>query len=262
MGTTVKGEKLSLTSTPLIFSKIPKIMGLVGVVGKDRTNIGQGYKFRGIDDMYNALNEHLSKEKVFVICTDITDEHTSERQSAKGGVIFDYRAKFTWSIVAEDGSFIKTTTIGKGMDSGDKDANKAMSTAYKYALMQTFCIPTDEPKDSENDDHDVKPLVENTQKSTPSTPKTNANSYVKETPARYEKVGKPILWNDILWQLTKALRADGSIIYERYFDTNPNQADRAKSVLVEVMESNLRNAEQENEQVVITNEMDREISKD
>jgi hypothetical protein len=27
--------------------------------------------------------------------------------------------------------------------------NKAMSVAYKYALMQIFCIPTEEEKDTE-----------------------------------------------------------------------------------------------------------------
>lgn len=30
-----------------------------------------------------------------------------------------------------------------------------MSTAYKYMMMQLFCIPTDEPKDSENDTYEV-----------------------------------------------------------------------------------------------------------
>ena len=42
------------------------------------------------------------------------------------------------------------------MDSGDKSSNKAMSAAQKYAFLQVFCIPTEEPKDTENDTHDVK----------------------------------------------------------------------------------------------------------
>ena len=33
------------------------------------------------------------------------------------------------------------------MDSGDKASNKAMSSAFKYACFQTFCIPTEEMKD-------------------------------------------------------------------------------------------------------------------
>jgi hypothetical protein len=145
---------------PLIYSKIPTIMAKVGVVKKDRKNAQQGYNFRGIDDMYNALNEHLSAEKVFAVCTSIANESVTERESKSGSAIFSYSASFTWRFYAEDGSFVETTTIGKGMDSGDKDTNKAMSVAYKYAMMQTFCIPTEEDKDPEVDDHHVKPTVQ------------------------------------------------------------------------------------------------------
>jgi hypothetical protein len=63
--------------------------------------------------------------------------------------------KFT--AYAEDGSFVESITIGEAMDSGDKSMNKAMSTAYKYAFMQIFCIPTEEDKDTENQTHEVAP---------------------------------------------------------------------------------------------------------
>jgi hypothetical protein len=46
-------------------------------------------------------------------------------------------------------------TFGEAMDSGDKATNKAMSAAYKYALMQTFAIPTEGDHDSENQTHEV-----------------------------------------------------------------------------------------------------------
>ena len=48
------------------------------------------------------------------------------------------------------------------MDSGDKSCNKAMSAAQKYAFLQVFCIPTEdppsEPKDTEGQTHEVSPL--------------------------------------------------------------------------------------------------------
>jgi hypothetical protein len=37
------------------------------------------------------------------------------------------------------------------MDSGDKGANKAMSAAHKYALVQALCMATDEKIDTENE---------------------------------------------------------------------------------------------------------------
>jgi len=43
------------------------------------------------------------------------------------------------------------------MDSGDKATNKAMSAAYKYALMQTFAIPTEGDNDADATTHEVAP---------------------------------------------------------------------------------------------------------
>ncbi len=42
------------------------------------------------------------------------------------------------------------------MDSGDKASNKALSIAMKYALLQVFCIPTEDAKDPDADS--PKPL--------------------------------------------------------------------------------------------------------
>ena len=48
-------------------------------------------------------------------------------------------------------------TIGEAMDSGDKSANKAMSAAMKYALIEVFAIPTIGDNDTENHTHEVAP---------------------------------------------------------------------------------------------------------
>jgi hypothetical protein len=157
----------------LIYTKIPKIMSLVGVIGKDRTNTMQGYKFRGIDDMYNALNEHLSKEGIFVT-SKVIEKQREERQSAKGGLLLYSILTMEFEFFAEDGSSVKSTTVGESMDSGDKSMNKAMSTAYKYALMQIFCIPTEEEKDTEYQSPEIK-------KTSPSPLKqTNNDGVVRE----------------------------------------------------------------------------------
>ncbi|MNL27930.1 hypothetical protein D3C87_1495520 [compost metagenome] len=43
------------------------------------------------------------------------------------------------------------------MDSADKSSNKAMSAAYKYAMIQAFCIPTEGDNDADAHTHDVAP---------------------------------------------------------------------------------------------------------
>jgi len=158
----------------LIYTKIPKIMKLVGVIGKDRTNTMQNYKFRGIDDMYNALNEHLSAEGIF-ITSKVIEKQREERPSKNGGVLLYSILTMEFEFFAEDGSSVKSTTVGEAMDSGDKSMNKAMSTAYKYALMQIFCIPTEEEKDTEYQTHEVAKIT------SPSPLKsTNTDEVVRE----------------------------------------------------------------------------------
>lgn len=147
---------MSDTTTGLIYQKIPAIMREVGAVGKNKTNQGQGYKFRGIDDMYNALHEHLSSAGVFATPRVMRRER-EERTSKNGGVTIYTILDVEHIFYAEDGSNVSVITTGEAMDSGDKSSNKAMSAAFKYALMEIFCIPTQEKLDTEYENHEIQP---------------------------------------------------------------------------------------------------------
>ena len=56
-------------------------------------------------------------------------------------------------ISGKDGSSISSVTLGESSETGDKGAGKAMSYALKFALLQSFLIPTEEQKDP--DEHSV-----------------------------------------------------------------------------------------------------------
>jgi hypothetical protein len=138
-----------------IYEAIPAILADVEAIGKNRNNSQQGYKFRGIDDVYNAIHPLLAKHKVFPTC-EIVSRELTERQTKAGSVLFYVNIKAKYTLWAHDGSHVTTEAWGEAMDSGDKASNKAMSAAYKYALFQLLCIPT-EAVDSEQDTHDVAP---------------------------------------------------------------------------------------------------------
>ena len=124
-------------------------------IGKDRKNQAQGYSFRGIDDMYNALSPLLAANGIGVLPA-YSERQVVERESAKGGALFYTTLKGEFTLrSADDASEVKVTTYGEAMDSGDKATNKAMSAALKYAFMQTFTIPTEGDNDSENHTHEV-----------------------------------------------------------------------------------------------------------
>lgn len=147
---------ISPESKGKIYSIIPKIMEEIGTVGKDRKapdKVG-GYAFRGIDDMYNAIQPALIKHGVFytpkILKTDRRDRSFSGGAS---GVETFVEVEYTF--YADDGSKFVATSNGEAMDTGDKSSSKAMSNALKYCLMQVFCIPTEEPKDIETEHNQI-----------------------------------------------------------------------------------------------------------
>jgi hypothetical protein len=125
-------------------------------ISKDRVNSqGSGYKFRGIDDVYNAISPLLAKHGLCILPRMLTRECT-DRMSAKGGNLFYVVVEAEFDFVsAEDGSKHTVKTFGEAMDSGDKATNKAMSAAYKYAAFQAFAIPTEGDNDADAHTHVV-----------------------------------------------------------------------------------------------------------
>ena len=140
-----------------VYRAIAAVQGELAKIGiaKDRRNSGQGYNFRGIDDVYAALSPLLAKHGL-VIVPRVTERVVEERQAKGGGALFNVTVKAEFDfIAAEDGSIHTASTYGEAMDSADKATNKAMSAAYKYAAFMTFAIPTDGDNDADATTHDV-----------------------------------------------------------------------------------------------------------
>jgi hypothetical protein len=129
-----------------IASSICAIIGEMGAIGKTKKNVQQGFMYRGIDDVMNALQPLLAKHKVFVVPT-VLEQFREDGTTKSGGVSHLSIFKIKYTFYADDGSFVEAVTVGEASDSGDKGSNKAMSIAFKYALFQTFCIPTEEMPD-------------------------------------------------------------------------------------------------------------------
>lgn len=140
-----------------IYESITAILNEKAVIKKDSENTTQHYKFRGIDALMNVFNPLLAKHKVFVVPT-VLDMRREERQNMKGNTLLYTILTVQYTFYAEDGSSITSVVTGEGMDTGDKSVNKAMSAAYKYALFQVFCIPTEDMIDSEQDSPEVAPM--------------------------------------------------------------------------------------------------------
>lgn len=128
------------TATPLIYSKIINVMKAIKAIGKNQTAADKDFAFRGIDDIANALHPMFQENSIF-----ITTEVLSHQVNNTGKTIVN--AKFTFH--TEDGSSINSTVTGESIDKSEHGTSKALSYAFKTALVQMFLIPVGEKDDRE-----------------------------------------------------------------------------------------------------------------
>jgi len=143
----------------LIFQKMSKVMSDIGFVGKDQKNLAQGFKFRGIDSFVNALYPALIKHGVFMTPECTSESHEIRevvRGNGKAGADKHVTIMMKYHFYAEDGSSVTVGPVpAEGLDSGDKATNKALSAALKYALIQTFSVPTEDMAEADLDSPEI-----------------------------------------------------------------------------------------------------------
>ena len=163
---------------PHVYQAIATVMAKLAKegIGKDRKNEQQGYKFRGIDDVYNALAPILAEQSLCIL-PRVQSREVIERQTRSGSPLFYVNVAVDFHFVsAKDGSTHVVSMPGEAMDSADKATNKAMSAAYKYACLQTFCIPTEGDNDADATTHQVAPRTEDPVRQAPAVAKASART--------------------------------------------------------------------------------------
>lgn len=182
----------------LIYKKMSSVMADIKSVGKDQTNIQQGFKFRGIDQFVNALYPALVKHGVFISPRCVKEEHQLKdvtRSNGKTGVDKHVSLLMEYDFFAEDGSKVTIGPIAsEGLDSGDKATNKALSAALKYALIQTFSIPTEDMAEGDLDTPEISTLVKTVTTSSPRPP-APATSSVNQVEKVSTSFRRPVTTN-------------------------------------------------------------------
>lgn len=127
-----------------IFTALSAVMGAVQGVAKSSRNQQQGFNFRGIDAVMNAVGPALREHGVIVV--PLAEEMQHESYETKGGTAMrNVTIRIRWRFYGPDGSSIEAVSFGEAADSGDKAVSKAHSVAYRTVLLQALCIPTDDP---------------------------------------------------------------------------------------------------------------------
>ena len=82
------------------------------------------------------------------------------------------------------------------MDSGDKASNKAMSSAFKYAFIETFCVPTEEDKDTDVGSFSSQDKTARVQQQIASKPVPPLEPEIPYADTPFEDYGSPAPAND------------------------------------------------------------------
>ena len=172
-----KNEIVRLDGLPLIYRKMAEIITAVGSVSKDRTSVGKfSFKYRGIDDVMNALHQAFAESGVFVQ-QEVLD-HTMSQIEGRG---IHHIARVRFSFTTTDGSSVQSIIYGECIENGDKGIGKCMSYALKTCLLQTFLIPTED--ESKDPDSTNQPILKSASKAPKNAPQETAGPTLSELKA-------------------------------------------------------------------------------
>lgn len=142
-----------------IYKQMSEVMKDIGAITKDNKNLQQGFKFRSVDQFVNSLYPALTKHGVFMTPRCVSERYELKnviRSSGKEAVDKHVTIMMEYDFFAEDGSKVTVGPVpAEGLDSGDKATNKALSAALKYALIQTFSIPTEDMAEADRESPEI-----------------------------------------------------------------------------------------------------------
>lgn len=128
-----------------IQTHLAAVMADVQSVAKRDRNDHQKFNFRGIDAVLNAVGPALRKHGVVVMphveSWTFEPVEVGQKRSLMGHAL----VHVTYTFVGPEGDHLTCSVLGEAMDSGDKAVPKAMSVAFRTALLQALALPTDEP---------------------------------------------------------------------------------------------------------------------
>lgn len=134
-----------MTAPPSIHVALAAVMAEVRSVEKNDTNTHQKFKFRGVDAVVNAVGPALRKYGVIVVPHVLANVHGTVEVGSNRTRMGHVQVHVQYTFYGPAGDSIPCSVVAESMDAGDKATPKAMSVAYRTALLQALCLPTDDP---------------------------------------------------------------------------------------------------------------------
>jgi len=146
--TTLKGDVIATygDGEPVTIQQaLIGVMRDVGAVRKEERNEHQKFLFRGIDTVVKAVYPALLAHGVVVLPRVLKSEYSAVEVGTKRTAMGHARVTVEYTFYGPAGDSLSASVSAESMDSGDKATAKAMSVAFRTALLQALCLPTDDP---------------------------------------------------------------------------------------------------------------------
>ena len=151
---------MSVQRCPEVYRAINRITAEFARAGipKLHTNIPDQYQYRSIDDLTARLAPLLARHRLCVI-PRVLKHRVQDRQGQQESLLVSVSLLAAFDVVsARDGSSHTVQCWGEALDGGDKGTAKAMSSAYKCAMLELFCVPVGN-EDADGSGHRLKQQV-------------------------------------------------------------------------------------------------------
>ena len=130
-------------SAPHVYRAIHAITAAFARDGipKAHTNLIDQYQYRSIDDLLNRLGPLLAKHRLCIL-PKVLERTATVQRGDSDELLTAVTVRVAYELVScRDGSSHLIDAVGEALDPGDKATAKALSSAYKSAMLQAFCVP-------------------------------------------------------------------------------------------------------------------------
>lgn len=133
-----------------IAKAVCEVMAAASHVQKTGQNAFHGYNYASDADLLRVIQPAMAKAGLAMVPAQIAQ---TEKALDKGKVQTDIHVQYL--LIHTSGETLTVQAIGRGIDKEDKGPYKAMTGALKYALRQTFLVPTGDDPEVHSQVHEV-----------------------------------------------------------------------------------------------------------
>lgn len=150
-----------------VYEKILSVMSAVNYLNKDgfvETGKGKGYKALTDEKVLGAVRPALVAAGLVILPVKMEQQRTDEQVKAYDGStktnrITDVSVTYRIINVEDPKDYVEVVSAGTGVDTQDKGIGKAMTYAKKYAILNSFLIPSGEDTDQISSDKYTEQLM-------------------------------------------------------------------------------------------------------